>query len=110
MNIAITFRQMDASDAVKEYVNEKIGKAQRMLRDPMQAQVTVSAQGRVRAIEVELHSGSHRYHVHEESEDMYASIDKAVDKLERQIRSEKSTPKGSERASARMLPSEPDDG
>lgn len=110
MNITITFRQMDASDSVKAYVTEKVGKAQRMLRDPMQAQVTVSTQGRVRAIEVELHAGSHRYHVHEESEDMYASIDKAVDKLERQIRQEKTTPKGAERASSRMLPSDPEEG
>lgn len=109
MNIAITFRQMDASDAVKSYVTEKVGKAQRMLRDPMQAQVTVSSQGRVRAVEVELHSGSQRFHAHEESEDMYASIDKAVDKLERQIRSEKTTLKGAERASQRMLPTDPDE-
>ena len=109
MNIAITFRQMDASDSIKAYATEKIGKAQRMLRDPMQAQVTVSTQGRVHAIEVELHAGSHRFHAHEESEDMYTSIDKAVDKLERQIRQEKTTAKGAERASQRMLPQDPDE-
>ena len=40
MNIAITFRHMDATDAVKGYATDKIGKLQRFLRQPVKGQVT----------------------------------------------------------------------
>ena len=32
MNIAITFRQLEASEAVKQYANEKVAKLQKFLR------------------------------------------------------------------------------
>ena len=40
-------------------------------------------------VEVRISSGGEHYHGTEQSEDMYASIDKVVDKVERQIRSGK---------------------
>jgi putative sigma-54 modulation protein len=109
MNISITFRQMDATEAVKGYATEKVSKLQKFLRQPMHGQVTLSCQKTIHMAEVDLHSGSEHYHAHEESEDMYASIDKVIDKLERQIRDGHAVfkKKGAERASDRLLP---DDG
>jgi putative sigma-54 modulation protein len=104
MNIAITFRQMEATDSVKAYANDKIGKLQKFLRQPMKSQVTVSCQGRQHIVEVDMHSGGAHYHAHETSEDMYTTLDKVADKLERQIRAAKDTNKGGERASSRLLP------
>jgi putative sigma-54 modulation protein len=111
MNISITFRQMDATDAVKGYATEKVAKLQKFLRQPLHGQVTLSCQKTVHQIEVDLHSGGQHYHAHEESEDMYASIDKVIDKLERQIRGVHSAhkKKGQERASDRLLPEEPEE-
>jgi putative sigma-54 modulation protein len=106
MNIGITFRQMEATDSVKNYATEKIGRVQKFLRQPMKAQVTVSCQSRLHAVEVDIHAGAQHYHAHEETEDMYASIDKVVDKLERQIRADKDNKKGAERASERLLPAD----
>ena len=103
MNIAITFRQMDATDAVKSYASEKVGKLQKFLRQPMKGQVTLSCQGRAHSAEVDIHSGGEHFHAHETSEDMYATLDKVADKLERQIRGAKSSKKGAERASERLI-------
>jgi len=108
MNIAVTFRHMDATDAVKGYATEKISRMQRFLRAPMKSQVTLSCQhDRVHRVEVEIHSGPSRFHAHETSEDMYASIDKVADKIERQILSAKESiktrRKGADRA-AQHLP------
>ena len=87
MNISITFRHMDTTDAVKIYANEKVAKLQRFLREPMKGQVTLSCQqDRLHRVEVDIHSGHDHFHAHETSEDMYASIDKVTDKIERQIR------------------------
>ena len=107
MNIAITFRHMDATDAVKEYATEKVGKIQRFLRAPLKAQVTLSCQhDRLHRAEVDIHAGPDHFHAHETSEDMYASIDKVTDKVERQIESAKGSitakKKGAERASERL--------
>lgn len=106
MNISITFRQMDATEAVKGYATEKVSKLQKFLRQPMHGQVTLSCQKTIHVAEVDLHSGGHHYHAHEQSEDMYATIDKVIDKLERQIRDGHAShrKKGSERASDHLLP------
>ena len=41
MNIAITFRQMEATDAMKGYATDKVAKIQKFLRQPMKGQVTL---------------------------------------------------------------------
>ena len=108
MNISITFRQMDATDAVRGYATEKIAKLQKFLKQPLHGSVTVSCQKTIHMIEVDMHAGGEHYHAHESSVDMYASIDKVIDKLERQIRDGHGThkKKGSERASDHLLPEE----
>ena len=110
MNIAITFRQMEATDAVKGYATDKVARLQKFLRRPMKGQVTLSCKdsGKHHCAEVDLHAGPDHFHAHETSEDMYASIDKVIDKLEAQIRKtngvEVAKKKGAERASERLLP------
>ena len=103
MNIAITFRHMEATEAVKAYATEKVAKLQKFLRQPMHGQVTLSSQHRVHSVEVTLQAGGEHFHAHETSEDMYATIDKVADKLERQIREVKPQRKGAERASDRLM-------
>jgi putative sigma-54 modulation protein len=108
MNITITFRHMETTDAVKGYAIEKVGRLQRFLRWPMKGQVTLCCQQeRLHSVEVDLHAGHAHFHAHETSEDMYASIDKVADKMERQIRSAKESvtgrKKGGERASEHLL-------
>ncbi len=114
MNIAITFRQMEATDAMKGYATEKVAKIQKFLKQPMKGQVTLSCQqSRLHSAEIDVHAGHEHYHAHETSEDMYASIDKVIEKLERQIRSAKETAtsnkKGGERASSHLLPDSGED-
>jgi putative sigma-54 modulation protein len=105
MQISITFRQMESMDSLKTVANEKIGRLQRFLRSPMKASVTLSCQHLAQMCEVDIHAGPHHFHAHETSEDMYATIDKVIDKLERQIRAKKdeNLKKGSDRASDHLI-------
>ena len=58
MNISITFRHMNATDAVKGYATEKVAKMQRFLRVPLKSQVTLSCQqDRLHSVEVDIHAG-----------------------------------------------------
>lgn len=89
MNIAITFRQLEASEAVKKYASDKVGKLQKFLRQPLSAQVTLTLDRLHHVAEVHVHAGSEHFYGSESCDDMYASIDKVIDKLDRQIRGSK---------------------
>src|SRR5258708_40085566 len=107
MKLSITFRHLDAPDAVKGYATEKVARMQRFLRAPMKGQVTLSCQqDRLHSVEVDIHAGHEHFHAHETSEDMYASIDKVADKIERQVLSAKESirarRKGADRAAEHL--------
>lgn len=85
MNIAITFRHLEASDAIKTYAGEKVAKMQKFLRQPMRARVTLAHENKQHLCEVEINAGALHIVAREASDDMYASIDRVADKLERQI-------------------------
>jgi putative sigma-54 modulation protein len=87
MNITTTFRQMNGTDAVKNYAHDKVSKLQKFMRQAIRADVTLSVEGKEHVAEVHLKSGGTHLHGSERSDDMYASIDLVVDKLESQIRS-----------------------
>ena len=89
MNISITFRHMDSSDAIKRYADGKLSKLQRFLRQPMSGRVTVSIDRLKHVVEARISSGGEHLEAHDKSDDMYAAIDLVMDKLERQIRGSK---------------------
>jgi putative sigma-54 modulation protein len=107
MNIAITFRQMETTEAMRAYATDKVAKLQKFLRQPMKGHVTLSLENRTHSAEVDIHAGGEHYHATEKTEDMYASIDKVADKLERQIREvhgvASARKKGAERASQKLI-------
>ena len=65
MNISITFRQMDASDAIKKYATDKLSKLQRFLRRPLSGKVTVSLDRKKHAVEARISSGGEHLEAHE---------------------------------------------
>jgi putative sigma-54 modulation protein len=85
MDIATTFRHLEPTDALREYGHQKVSRLQKFLRQPMVARITLSAEKHQHTVEVQLTSGGQHFETKESSEDMYASIDSAVHKLERQI-------------------------
>jgi putative sigma-54 modulation protein len=85
MNISITFRQMEGTEAMKSHTHEKVSKLQKFLRQAMTAHVTLSVEGLDHIADVRIQSGSNMFHAAERRSDMYASLDMVIDKLERQI-------------------------
>jgi putative sigma-54 modulation protein len=103
MNINITFRHMDSSDAIKSYARGKVAKLQKFLRQPMAAKVTLSLDKLRHVAETQISSGGAHLEAKEVSEDMYASIDRVIDKLERQIRGNKGAARAKKRRSGDTL-------
>lgn len=85
MGIAITFRHMASSDALKEYVHEKLERVQKYLRQPLDAHVTLSTERHQHVSEISFHTTGRQYQARHDSDDMYKSIDLMIDKVEHQI-------------------------
>lgn len=103
MNVTITFRHVDASEAMKQHARDKVAKLQKFLRRPVRAKVTLSLDKLKHVAETQIASGGERYEAREATDDMYASIDKVVDKIERQIRGTKGAAQSKKRRSGATL-------
>ncbi len=91
MRISYSFRNMESSDGVKNYASEKIAKIQKYMRAPLHAEVTFSMERRFHRVDLTVTGDGHQYAGHGQSEDMYATIDQVVDKIDRQVRDTKAT-------------------
>ncbi len=86
MQLNITFRNLDASDALKLYASEKIERVHKYLDRAGEAHVVLSLERHLHHADITIHAGTFLLRGREKSEDMYASIDLAMDKIERQLR------------------------
>ena len=90
MQVNITFRNMFATDALRNHVQDKLGKVvDKYLDKVSEAHVTLSLERYLHHADVNLHAGHFHVRGKEKSEDMYASIDMAIDKIERQLKKHK---------------------
>jgi putative sigma-54 modulation protein len=87
MQVNITFRNMFATDALRNHVEGKLGHMVTKYLDKVtEAHVTLSLERYLHHADINLHAGQFHVRGKEKSEDMYASIDMAVDKIERQLK------------------------
>jgi putative sigma-54 modulation protein len=86
MQLNITFRNLDSSDALKEYAKEKVDRIHKYLDRAGGAHVVLSLERHLHHADITIQSGAFLLRGREKSEDMYASIDLAMDKIERQLR------------------------
>ena len=107
MQIEISFRHMDPSDTLRDYADEKIRRVIRKhIRDDFDAQITLSVEKFRHIAKLHLTYKGISIKCEESSEDMYQSIDLALDKLESQIHRYKGklrAHKQSSRPTAKML-------
>ncbi len=85
MQVTVTFRHMDATEALKEYAEEKLGRLQKYADTPMDVHVVLYPEKFLHVAEISTTIRGTPMLGSERTEDMYASIDAAVDKLERQV-------------------------
>jgi putative sigma-54 modulation protein len=87
MQVNITFRNMFATDALRSHVEAKLRHMVAKYLDKVtEAHVTLSLERYLHHADINLHAGTFHVRGKEKSEDMYASIDMAVDKIERQLK------------------------
>ncbi len=86
MNMNITFRHLDPIDSLKNYAQDKVERVNKYLDQATDANVVLSLERHLHLADITIHSGAFVLRGREQSEDMYASIDLAMDKIERQLK------------------------
>ncbi len=85
MHIDITGHHVDLSDALRDYVQDKFTRLERHFDKVMDVHVILTVEKLNQKAEATIHMSGNDVHAEATSDDMYASIDGLVDKLDRQI-------------------------
>lgn len=86
MQINVTFRHMETSEPVSNYIEEKLPKLKKYIDEPVEAQVVLSVEKIRHKAEVSLSAKGITIKATDETSDMYAAIDGVMDKLDRQLK------------------------
>ncbi|MHB1580501.1 MAG: ribosome hibernation-promoting factor, HPF/YfiA family [Acidithiobacillus sp.] len=92
MQITITGQHLDLTDAIKSYVDEKIGRLGRYFDHVINAQVVLKHlphEKLTNVVDITVNAPGHVFHAEVHDADMYAAIDLVADKLEAQAHSYK---------------------
>ena len=85
MQINLTARHLDITDALRSYVQNKIERLERYFDHMTNVHVILSVEKLRQKAEASFHISGHDVYADSEHEDMYAAIDGLVDKLDRQV-------------------------
>ncbi len=85
MKLIVKGKHIDVTDSIEGYIRKKMGKLEKYFDQYMEATATVSAEKNRQIFEVTLQAKKAIIRAEEEADNMYTSIDRVVEKLERQI-------------------------
>ena len=85
MILNITGRNIEVTPAIRDYVQNKIGRLDKFFDTAVEAQIILSVERLDHNAEVTLHVKGKTLHCSESAESLYAAIDLLTDKFERQI-------------------------
>ena len=89
MKVKVVAKNIEVTPALKEMVEKKISKLDKYFDPNIEAKATLSVQKNSQIVEVTIPFNGVVLRVEESTDDMYKSIDLAEEKLQRQIRKQK---------------------
>ena len=91
MRYNIRGEKVEITDAIRSYIEDKIGKLDKYFDEAenIDANVVIKVRGKEQKIEITVPAMHYTLRSEESHDDLYAAIDLTVDKLERQIRKNK---------------------
>jgi ribosomal subunit interface protein len=86
VHLTLTARHLELTDALRTYIEEKIRRIERYSVKPVSAMVTLVIENYRHIVDISLNMDGTYVQAKVESNEMYGSIDKAVEKIERQMK------------------------
>jgi len=111
MQVSVTFRQLEPSEALRNYVTDRLKKFKRYLEGPLEAHVVLGLEKFRHLADVSINSNGRMIKGREENADMYAAIDLVMDKIDMQLKKhrEKLREVKGDRSRAAQAPVEPEE-
>jgi len=89
MKLTVTGRNIEITDGIRNHLNDKIDKTIADLGEAADVHVALSVEKHRHFAEVTVKTEGFTLHSQDETEDLYTSMDKALEKMEKQIRKNK---------------------
>ena len=86
MNLSITARGYKAPDRLKKYLTDKLDKKKKLYEDVIDIEIVLSYVKQTQVAEFRLNLNHKALLITEKSDDIFKSIDQALDNSERQIK------------------------
>ena len=86
MNLSITARGYKAPERLKKYISEKLDRRRRLFEEALDIEVILSYEKLTQVAEFKIQVNNRVIVAREKSEDIFKSIDLALDSSERQIK------------------------
>ncbi|MDH5477074.1 MAG: ribosome-associated translation inhibitor RaiA [Nitrospinota bacterium] len=86
MQITITGHHVEVTPAIRQYAEEKVAKVRKYLNTTINAHVTLKVEKLLHIAEVTIHANGVDLHGMEKTDNLYAAIDKVMDKIDRQAK------------------------
>ncbi len=89
MNIKVTGKNLEITDAIRQYVTDKADRLEKFENKNTELNVVCKVEREDQIAEMQLSHNGEFIKIEEKNEDLYAAIDLAFDRLERQMRKAK---------------------
>ena len=94
MKITVTGRRIEITDGIRDHLNKKMNKTITDLGNATDVHVALSVEKHRHFAEITLKTNGFTVHSQNETNNLYVSMDKALDKIKRQLRRHKDKAKG----------------
>ena len=86
MNIKITSKELEATEAIKDYIEKKAERLTKYFGDEIEVYATIKTEGSNKVAEMNIKADTEDFRSVTAHKDLYAAIDKDIDILEGQVR------------------------
>ena len=86
MNIKITGKGLEVTDAMRDYIEKRLERIEKFEGRNTDVNVTCSVEREDQIVEMQVNNDGEFVRIEEKNVDFYASVDLAIDKVERQLR------------------------
>lgn len=107
MQLNLTGHHVEITDALREYVENKLERVERHADDMTNVHVILSVEKLRQKAEAKLHVTGQDLFANAEDEDMYAAIDGLIDKIDRQVKKHKEKQTTNRRSEDAALKNQP---
>lgn len=89
MNIKVVGKNIEITDSIREYVEKRVERLEKFEGKNTEVTVVCSVEREEQIVEIQINQNGEFIRIEERNDDLYASVDLAIDKAERQLRKEK---------------------